>query len=48
MYTSLKTYGTHYISVRYFFLLAIMTDFSHQVDKYRLTHTGFIQIGYAF
>lgn len=25
-----------------------VTDFSHQVDEYRLTHTGFLQIGFAF
>lgn len=48
MYTSLKTSITLDLCPIFLSIGYSMTDFSHQVDKYRLTHAGFIQIRYAF
>jgi len=45
---SLKTYVTLDLCPVFLSIGYSVSDFSHEVDQYRLTHTGFIQIGYAF
>lgn len=48
LYLNLKTAITLDLCPLFLSVGYSITDFSHQVDNFRLTHTGFIQIGYAF
>lgn len=48
LYLNLKTMITLDIRPLFLSIGYTVTDFSHQVDKFRLTHTGFIQLGYIF
>lgn len=47
-YLNLKTYLTLDLCPIFLSIGYAVTDFSHKPDQYRLTHSGFIQIGYAF
>jgi len=48
LYLSLKTYLTLDLYPSFLSIGYTVTDFSHEADKFRLTHTGFIQFGYTF
>lgn len=47
-YLNFRTYLTLDLCPIFVSIGYTVTDFSHQVDIYRLTHTGFLQIGFAF
>lgn len=48
LYLNLKTAITLDLCPLFLSVGYTVSDFSHQADKFRLTHTGFIQIGFAF
>lgn len=48
LYLNLKTAITLDLCPLFLSVGYTVTDFSYQADKFRLTHTGFIQIGYSF
>lgn len=48
LYFHLKTYITLDLCPIFLSVGYSVTDFSHEVDKFRFTHSGFLQIGYAF
>lgn len=48
LYLNLKTAITLDICPLFLSIGYTVTDFSHEADKFRLTHSGFIQLGYIF